>query len=457
MARSRQGDQMAITDNANLDPEDVRAVLDRLAARTSCRDFDGSSLPRDLIAQIVRDGIEAPSSKNQQNWHFVVVTDREMLKRADAIAGGNPHFAECSALIYLCFQKGWTHGNFSIVQSVAAACYHMIVSAQLRGLATIWNAGIGDHAALRDMLGIPKIFELQGALAIGRVKQMKPLPKAPRRPLEEVLSWDRFDRPAHTIYPVKPAQEYPYFAITNEVNPYGVWDPAAWSWDQIADLRGYSIWSKSPTAGVYQSRRHAASQAAEHDFLPDGAMDVAEVMPWAGTSTVALIPRLARGARLHLDDLAPQTLAFLRERLEREGIDTTDITFGTMPDGRLPHADGSLDLVVLPMVLEHAVDPGLLLDECRRVLRPGGHVVISARNADSAYGAHWRDVESRGQLPSQGPFTPLSATRVRDMVAARFDIAAEGGIGRTAGGDAERLSGDETYGGRLYVVRARRP
>ena len=137
---------------------DWHPILERLAARHSCRDFDGSEIDPQVLAAIVRDGTEAPSSCNQQNWHFVIVTDPARKRRARDIAGGNPHFAECSALVYLCFQKGWTHGNFSIVQSVAGACYHMMLSAHLRGYQCIWNAGIGDHGRLREMLALPPIF-----------------------------------------------------------------------------------------------------------------------------------------------------------------------------------------------------------------------------------------------------------------------------------------------------------
>ena len=92
--------------------------------------------------------MQAPSSCNHQNWHFVAVTDPALKKRARAISGGNHHFEFCSVLIYLCFQKGWTHDKFSIVQSVSGACYHMMLSAHLRGYATIWNAGIGDTRRL---------------------------------------------------------------------------------------------------------------------------------------------------------------------------------------------------------------------------------------------------------------------------------------------------------------------
>lgn len=434
---------------------DWRAVLDRLAQRHSCRDFDGSGIDPAVLEEIVRDGLEAPSSCNQQNWHFIIVTDPERERLAHEISGGNHHFSECSALIYLCFQKGWTHGNFSIVQSVAGACYHMMLSAHLRGFQCIWNAGIGDHDRLRAMLELPPIFELQGALAIGRAKPTAPAVKAPRRPFDEVHSWERFARPATTVYPVRPAASYPFFRIRNDDNPFAEWNPARWSWDQIGDFRGYSVWAKSPLAGVYVSRRQGAATAVELELLPGltpGAR-VLEVMPWGGTYTAAL-RRLLPEAELHVAELSEHNLDFIRERLRQEGL--AQVEMALMPGGALPHAEASLDAVVLPQVLEHCPEPERLLDEVARVLRPGGALVVSSRNLWSRYGWRWLRIESRGQVPNQGPFRPIPAPRLRRWLAARFAIEAEIGIGRQAVEDAAVLRGGMRFFGRLYAARCRR-
>lgn len=445
------------TDPAAAAP-DWRAILERLALRHSCRDFDGSEIDPQVLAEIVRDGTEAPSSCNQQNWHFIIVTDPERKRRAREISGGNHHFAECSALIYLCFQKGWTHGNFSIVQSVAGAAYHMMLSAHLRGFQCIWNAGIGDHAALREMLGLPAIFELQGALAIGRAKPSAPPMKAPRRPFEEVHSRERFARPARSIYPVKSAKAYPFFRIRNEDNPFAEWNPARWSWEQLGDFRGYSVWAKSPLAGVYVSRRQGEATAVELGLLPGLApgAQVLEVMPWGGTYTVALRRLLDPGAALHLAELSEHNLSFIRERLRQEGLAGEAVEMALMPGGVLPHADASLDAVVLPQVLEHCPEPERVLDEAARVLRPGGALVVSARNLLSRYGWRWARVERRAQVPNQGPFRPIPAPRLRRWLGARFEIEAEIGIGRAAVEDAEVLRGPERFLGRLYAARCRR-
>ena len=86
----------------------------------------------------------------------------------------------------------------------------MMLSAHLRGFQCIWNAGIGDQKRLREMLALPLTFDVIGALAIGRAKPTAPDVKAPRRPEEEIFSWDTFQRPAASQYPVKSADAYPY-------------------------------------------------------------------------------------------------------------------------------------------------------------------------------------------------------------------------------------------------------
>jgi SAM-dependent methyltransferase len=49
----------------------------------------------------------------------------------------------------------------------------------------------------------------------------------------------------------------------------------------------------------------------------------------------------------------------------------------TSPDGGVPLADGSADVVLSSQVLEHVESPAAYLAECRRILRPGGRLMLS--------------------------------------------------------------------------------
>jgi ubiquinone/menaquinone biosynthesis C-methylase UbiE len=51
----------------------------------------------------------------------------------------------------------------------------------------------------------------------------------------------------------------------------------------------------------------------------------------------------------------------------------------------IPLPDASMDLVHAAEVIEHLYDPDLLVEECARVLRPGGHLVLTTPNLQAWY------------------------------------------------------------------------
>jgi SAM-dependent methyltransferase len=156
---------------------------------------------------------------------------------------------------------------------------------------------------------------------------------------------------------------------------------------------------------------------------------------------------------LHVAALSENNLTFILERMRCEGFASSQVQGELMADGILPYPDASIDAVVLPQILEHCPQPERMLDEASRVLRPGGVLVVSTRNKWSHYGWRWARIESKGQIPNQGPFRPIPAPRLRGWLSARFRIDAEIGIGRAAAEDATILRGPARLFGRLFAAR----
>lgn len=80
----------------------------------------------------------------------------------------------------------------------------------------------------------------------------------------------------------------------------------------------------------------------------------------------------------------------------------------------LPFDTGSLDLVLLPHMLEFSEQPHAILREVERVLMPEGSLVISGFNPHSLWGLHRTLVRQRG-YPWCGQFIALS--RLKDWLA----------------------------------------
>jgi len=80
----------------------------------------------------------------------------------------------------------------------------------------------------------------------------------------------------------------------------------------------------------------------------------------------------------------------------------------------LPLASQSVDLVVLPHVLEFSSHPHQVLREVERVLVPEGQVVIAGMNPISLWGARRMLARTDGVFPWQGQF--LSLRRLKDWL-----------------------------------------
>lgn len=95
-----------------------------------------------------------------------------------------------------------------------------------------------------------------------------------------------------------------------------------------------------------------------------------------GIGTGGLLAELAaRADRVIGVDHSPAMLDESRRRLAETGVSGIDLRLGEMT--HLPLPDAAAGCVVANMVLHHAAEPAVVLAEIRRVLAPGGLLVIA--------------------------------------------------------------------------------
>jgi SAM-dependent methyltransferase len=80
----------------------------------------------------------------------------------------------------------------------------------------------------------------------------------------------------------------------------------------------------------------------------------------------------------------------------------------------LPFAANSIDLVVMPHVLEFHDDPHQILREVERILIPDGQLVITGFNPLSLWGLRQRLDRKRDEFPANGNY--ISVLRLRDWL-----------------------------------------
>ncbi|CAM5620161.1 class I SAM-dependent methyltransferase [Streptomyces griseomycini] len=145
------------------------------------------------------------------------------------------------------------------------------------------------------------------------------------------------------------------------------------------DLRDFYENPAVPVAsGAARGRRQARMLARA--LGPAGARGprtVLDVGCGDGSAAATAAPFL-RGHRLVGVDWSQDALARARTRLPYA-------VRGELTGGGLPFASASADAVLFSEVVEHLVDPDAALDEIRRVLRPGGHLMLSTPNLAAWY------------------------------------------------------------------------
>ncbi|MFI6655956.1 methyltransferase domain-containing protein [Streptomyces sp. NPDC050523] len=144
------------------------------------------------------------------------------------------------------------------------------------------------------------------------------------------------------------------------------------------DLRDFYEDPAVPVAsGTPRSLRQARMLAAALGPATGSPCTVLDIGCGDGTAAATAAP-LLHGHRIVGVDWSQDALSRARAHL-------TYAIRGELTGGGLPFRSGCADAVLFSEVVEHLVDPDSALDEIRRVLRPGGHLMLSTPNLAAWY------------------------------------------------------------------------
>ena len=116
-------------------------VLDNILARTSIRSYQDRPVDQDKIEKLLRAGMAAPSAVDKRPWHFIVVTDKQVL---NGLAQANPNAgmaARAPLAIVVCGDKtkALTRVPDYWVQDASAATQNILLAAHGMGLGAVWT------------------------------------------------------------------------------------------------------------------------------------------------------------------------------------------------------------------------------------------------------------------------------------------------------------------------------
>lgn len=114
-------------------------TMNTLLKRASCRKFVPARLDAEVLEQIVKAGLKAPSGKNMQTPRFVIISNDRCVQRLSAMnaavmgGGGDPFYGAKDVIAVLAKKDG---GNY--VYDGALAMGNMLNAAFSMGLGATW-------------------------------------------------------------------------------------------------------------------------------------------------------------------------------------------------------------------------------------------------------------------------------------------------------------------------------
>lgn len=158
--------------------------MKNILARRSIRKYTDQSVPEDMINDLLRAAMSAPSAGNQQPWQFVVIRNRSILNDITTVHPYSSMLKEAPCAILVCGDLNReTHKGYW-VQDCSAATQNILLAANSLGLGSVW-LGVYPREdrveALRKLLGIPSHIVPLALIAVGY-------------PAEEKEPSNRFDK-----------------------------------------------------------------------------------------------------------------------------------------------------------------------------------------------------------------------------------------------------------------------
>ena len=161
-------------------------LFEAIAKRACVRNLEAVNIPEEDLLKILDAGRRAPSGSNRQPFEFLVVRDPETIQ-ALATAQGCIGDVSCAiALVADPERSRWW------LEDISAATENMLLAITALGYATVWIEGtlLREEATHKATLGVPENLRLMIVLPIGKAKE--PVVQPPKRPLEEMVYWERW-------------------------------------------------------------------------------------------------------------------------------------------------------------------------------------------------------------------------------------------------------------------------
>ena len=169
----------------------MNSFAELVATRRSVRKYSEEKLTPEQVEQIMQTALMAPSSKHSNSWQFVLVEDKEMLRKLSLCKpSGSSFIADCALAIVV---LGDPRVSSAVIEDTSIAATYIQLQADDLDLGSCWVQIRGRETAsgqdsedyVQTLLDIPYYLTIGCIIAIGN----KVKPNTPFN--ENLLQWEK--------------------------------------------------------------------------------------------------------------------------------------------------------------------------------------------------------------------------------------------------------------------------
>ncbi len=161
-------------------------VFDAVRTILAVRSYKDKPVPPDIVRHILDAGRLSASGSNQQPWHFIVVDDREMLKKLAVAVKTGPYVAQAALAIVVAIDR-----TPLAVSDGTRAIQSMMLTAWEAGVGSNWTGFMGPND-IKPLLGIPDNVDVLAVIPFGYPDKALGQGKKKRKSLSEVTFHGRW-------------------------------------------------------------------------------------------------------------------------------------------------------------------------------------------------------------------------------------------------------------------------
>jgi nitroreductase len=158
--------------------------MDAILNRRSVRKYKDIKINEELVQKLLKAAMAAPSAGNEQAWQFIVLRDKNIMKKITEVHPYSNMLPSADVAIVVCGDESKEKFKGFWVQDCSASTENILLAAQANGLGAVW---LGVYPETNRVEGLQQVLNLPS-----NVIPLSIIPVG--YPDEEKSPADRFDK-----------------------------------------------------------------------------------------------------------------------------------------------------------------------------------------------------------------------------------------------------------------------